>query len=118
MAEAYPDLKANQGFLQLQARISEIEGQIADRREFYNDTVATFNTRLGQIPDKWVAGWLGFTPAELFHATRRGPRGRRDQVRDGGLSPSPAPERCARPPVLSRRGPRRVPAMSESGDGA
>ena len=68
VAEAYPDLKANQGFLQLQSRISEIEGQIADRREYYNDTVATFNTRLGQIPDKWVAGWLSFTPAELFHA--------------------------------------------------
>ena len=69
VAEAYPDLKANQGFLQLQTRISEIESQIADRREYYNDTVATFNTRLGQIPDKWVASWLAFTPAELFHAT-------------------------------------------------
>ncbi|TFG88500.1 MAG: LemA family protein [Gemmatimonadales bacterium] len=69
VAEAYPDLKANQGFLQLQTRISEVESQIADRREFYNDTVATFNTRLGQIPDKWVAGWLAFTPADLFHAT-------------------------------------------------
>jgi LemA protein len=69
VAEAYPDLKANQGFLQLQTRISEVESQIADRREFYNDTVATFNTRLGQIPDKWVAGWLAFTPADLFQAT-------------------------------------------------
>jgi len=69
VAEAYPDLKANQGFLQLQTRISEVESQIADRREFYNDTVATFNTRLGQIPDKWVASWLAFTPADLFYAT-------------------------------------------------
>ena len=68
VAEAYPDLKANQGFLQLQGRISEIETQIADRREYYNDTVATFNTRLGQIPDKWVAGWLSLVPADLFHA--------------------------------------------------
>jgi LemA protein len=68
VAEAYPDLKANQGFLQLQSRISELESQIADRRELYNDTVAIFNTRLGQIPDKWVAGWLSLTPAELFHA--------------------------------------------------
>jgi LemA protein len=67
VAEAYPDLKANQNFLQLQARISELEGQIADRREFYNDTVATFNTRLGQIPDKWVASWLNLSPADLFH---------------------------------------------------
>jgi LemA protein len=69
VAEAYPDLKANQGFLQLQTRISELEGQIADRREFYNDTVATFNTRLEQIPDKWVAGWLQLVPAESFRAT-------------------------------------------------
>ncbi len=69
VAEAYPDLKANQGFLQLQSRISELEGQIADRREFYNDTVALFNTRLGQIPDKWVAGWLQLVPAEPFHAS-------------------------------------------------
>ncbi len=69
VAEAYPDLKANQGFLQLQGRISEIETQIADRREYYNDTVATFNTRLGQIPDKWVGEWLGYAPAELFHAS-------------------------------------------------
>jgi LemA protein len=68
VAEAYPDLKANQGFLQLQSRISELESQIADRRELYNDTVAIFNTRLGQIPDKWVASWLSLTPAELFHA--------------------------------------------------
>ena len=66
VAEAYPDLKANQGFLQLQSRISELENQIADRREFYNDTVTTFNTRLGQIPDKWVAGWLGYVLAEWF----------------------------------------------------
>ncbi len=68
VAEAYPDLKANQGFLQLQSRISELETQIADRRELYNDTVAIFNTRLGQIPDKWVASWLRLTEAELFHA--------------------------------------------------
>lgn len=64
--EAYPDLKANTGFLQLQSRISELENQIADRREYYNDTVTTFNTRIQQIPDSLVAGWLSLTPAELF----------------------------------------------------
>jgi LemA protein len=66
VAEAYPTLKADQSFLQLQARISELENQIADRREFYNDTVTTFNTRIQQIPDTIVANWLAFTPAELF----------------------------------------------------
>ena len=66
VAEAYPDLKANQSFLQLQSRISEIENQIADRREFYNDNVTVFNTRIQQIPDVIVANWLSLRPAELF----------------------------------------------------
>ena len=66
VAENYPDLKANQSFLQLQTRISDLENQIADRREFYNDTVTTFNTRIQQIPDKFVADWLSYRPAELF----------------------------------------------------
>jgi len=66
VAESYPDLKANQSFLQLQSRISQLENDIADRREFYNDTVTTFNTRIQQLPDSIVAGWLSFTPAELF----------------------------------------------------
>jgi LemA protein len=71
VAEAYPDLKANQGFLQLQSRISEVENQIADRREYYNDTVTTFNTRIQQIPDMFVANWLRYTPAEVFKADER-----------------------------------------------
>jgi len=66
VAEAYPTLKADQSFLKLQGRISELENQIADRREFYNDTVTTFNTRIQQIPDAIVASWLSFAPAELF----------------------------------------------------
>jgi LemA protein len=66
VAEAYPDLKANESFMQLQHRISELENQIADRREFYNDTVTTLNTRIQQIPDMYVAGWLSLQPAELF----------------------------------------------------
>jgi LemA protein len=67
VAESYPDLKANQSFIQLQNRISDLENQIADRREFYNDTVTTFNTRIQQIPDRFVADWLTCKPAELFH---------------------------------------------------
>lgn len=66
VAEAYPDLKANTAFQSLQNRISELENQIADRREFYNDTVTTFNTRILQIPDKYVADWLSCQPADLF----------------------------------------------------
>ena len=68
VAEAYPNLKADQSFLQLQTRISQIENQIADRREFYNDTVTTYNTRIQQIPDAIVANWLALGAADLFKA--------------------------------------------------
>src|SRR5436190_1169432 len=69
VAEAYPDLKANQSFLALQNRISDLENQIADRREFYNDVVTTYNTRIQQLPDKFVADWCQYEPAEVFRAT-------------------------------------------------
>lgn len=71
VAENYPDLKANQSFLALQQRISELENQIADRREFYNDTVTIFNIRIQQIPDTWVAGGMNLQPAELFKIEER-----------------------------------------------
>jgi LemA protein len=75
VAEAYPDLKANQSFLSLQNRITEIENNIADRREFYNDTVTVFNTRIQQIPDVFVANWLNLSAEELFKID---PRDRED----------------------------------------
>lgn len=68
VAENYPELKADQSFTQFQTRISEIEDQIADRREFYNDSVNTFNIRIEQIPDMFVARMLGYTARELFKA--------------------------------------------------
>jgi LemA protein len=68
VAENYPQLKANEGFLKLQGRISEIEERIADRREFYNDDVNTYNTRIGQIPDVFLASYMGLKPRELFRA--------------------------------------------------
>ncbi len=66
VAENYPDLKANQNFSSLQQRISELENAIADRREFYNDTVTLFNIRIQQIPNSWVASGMSLQPAELF----------------------------------------------------
>jgi LemA protein len=66
VAENYPDLKADQGFRALQQRISELENQLADRREFYNDVVTLFNTRIEQIPDSWVAQGMHLTSAELY----------------------------------------------------
>ncbi|MGE5197862.1 MAG: LemA family protein [Deltaproteobacteria bacterium] len=66
VAENYPDLKANQNFLQLQGRVSYLESQIADRREFYNDSVNNYNIRINQIPDMWVAGILNMAQKEFF----------------------------------------------------
>ncbi|MFH1889155.1 MAG: LemA family protein [Candidatus Omnitrophota bacterium] len=66
VAENYPDLKANQNFLQLQQRTSYLESQIADRREFYNDSVNNYNIRIHQIPDMWVADKLNMQDKELF----------------------------------------------------
>ena len=66
VAERYPDLKANQNFLALQNRISELEERIADRREFFNDDVNTYNTRIGQIPEVFLAGMMHLQRRQLF----------------------------------------------------
>ena len=66
VAENYPDLKANNNFLQLQKRITELENQIADRREFYNDSVNTFNIRIQEFPDTFVAAFMQLTPKPMF----------------------------------------------------
>lgn len=66
VAENYPQLKANENFLKLQNRISELEERIADRREFFNDDVNTYNTRIGQIPDVFVASLMGLKRREMF----------------------------------------------------
>lgn len=66
VAENYPDLKADQTFLNLQGRITGLENQIADRREFYNDAVAINNVRIQQFPDLIVAGIFNFGRVELI----------------------------------------------------
>jgi LemA protein len=66
VAEHYPDLKANQNFLALQKRISELEERIADRREFFNDDVATYNTRIAQLPEVFLARQMKLQPRQLF----------------------------------------------------
>ena len=66
VAENYPQLKANENFLKLQNRITELEERIADRREFFNDDVNTYNTRIGQIPDVFVASFLSLKPRAFF----------------------------------------------------
>ena len=66
VAENYPQLKANENFLKLQNRISELEERIADRREFFNDDVNTYNTRIGQIPEVFIASFLELKPRSMF----------------------------------------------------
>ena len=66
VAENYPQLKANDNFTRLQVRISELESQIADRREFYNDSVNTFNIRIQQMPDTLIASFMKVSPQPMF----------------------------------------------------
>lgn len=66
VAEAYPDLKANESFLQLQSRISGLENAIADRREFYNDSVNINNVSIAQFPGLIVARLLNFKTFDLL----------------------------------------------------
>ena len=66
VAENYPQLRANENFLKLQSRISELEERVADRREFFNDDVNTYNTRIGQIPAVFVASFMNLKPRDLF----------------------------------------------------
>ena len=65
VAENYPELKANSNFMQLQGRITELEEKIADRREFFNDDVNTYNIRIRQLPDVFVARLMNLQPRGL-----------------------------------------------------
>ena len=65
-AENYPELKADNNFMQLQTRVTQLESQIADRREFYNDSVNVFNIRIQEMPDALLAGPLNLHPRQMF----------------------------------------------------
>lgn len=66
VAEAYPELRANEHFMQLQTRITALENAIADRREWYNEAVNVHNVRIEQFPDLLVARPLGYTEQPLL----------------------------------------------------
>ena len=66
VAEAYPELKANENFMQLQQRITSLENGIADRRELYNEAVNINNVRVEQFPDTLVAQLFGFRQFPLL----------------------------------------------------
>jgi LemA protein len=75
VTEAYPDLKANQGFLQLQEELTGTEGRIAYARQFYNDTVYKYNTKIQAFPGLIFAKMFSFTEREYFETDdeTRGP---------------------------------------------
>lgn len=66
LAEAYPDLKANANFLELQRELSDIENKIAAARRFFNNAVQEFNTAIQQIPGNFVAPLGGFSQKDYF----------------------------------------------------
>lgn len=68
LAEAYPDLKANENFLQLQDQLADVENKIAASRRFYNNSVQEYNTAREQFPANLVAGPFNFEEREFFEA--------------------------------------------------
>ena len=77
LSEAYPDLKANQNFLSLQEELTATEGRVAYARQFYNDSVLGYNTKIQSFPAVILAGAMKFTEREYFEAeegAREAPR--------------------------------------------
>ena len=68
VSENYPELKANTNFTQLQEQLQEIESKIAYARQFYNDAVTMYNTRIAVFPTNVIAGMFGFKAEALFQA--------------------------------------------------
>ena len=68
VSENYPDLKANQNFMDLQEELRNTENKISFSRQFYNDSVTTYNTKLEVFPSNIIANWFKFTAEPLFKA--------------------------------------------------
>lgn len=73
VAENYPDLKANQNFLQLQEELSGTENKIAYARQYYNDVVMKYNTQIQSVPYNVIAGMFGFNEEKMFETQDREP---------------------------------------------
>lgn len=78
VVESYPELKADQTFQHLQARISGLEDSIADRREYYNESVNLNNIRIEQFPDLIIARWMNFKARDMLEFSR-------EETRDSDL---------------------------------
>ncbi len=69
LSEDYPDLGSNENFMKLQGRISDLENSIADRREFYNESVNNYNIRIKTIPDVLIARIMNLSAKEMFQVS-------------------------------------------------
>ncbi len=69
LSEAYPELKANQNFLGLQEDVSDTEDKISYARQFYNDSVLTYNNKVQMFPSNIIAGMFNFTKASFFEVS-------------------------------------------------
>ncbi len=102
LSEAYPDLKANTNFLNLQEELSGTEGRIAYARQYYNDSVVRYNTKIQTFPANTIASQFKFTEREYFEADDDARRnvdvdfGQAPQVDLGGTPPAAPP---AAPPA-------------------
>ena len=81
LAEAYPDLKANQNMLALQEELASTENKVAFSRQAFNDSVMEYNTKRESFPDNLFAGMFGFGPAELLAATESAEERKAPQVK-------------------------------------
>jgi LemA protein len=101
VAEAYPDLKANVNFLELQRELTDTEEKIAYARQFYNRNVLSYNTKVHTVPTVFIAGMFGFTPEEFFEV--EDPADREDVNVSFDRTP-PAPATPPAPPATPPTG--------------
>ncbi len=104
VAEQYPDLKANQNFLDLQQELSDIEEKIAYARQFYNRNVMSYNTSIQTFPNVMMAGMFGFLRFEFFEAeeeAREVPEVRFRPPSGPPAEPPAAPPSASEPPASS-----------------
>ena len=95
MVERYPELKANQNFLSLQAQLEGTENRISVERGNFNSAVQNYNVAVRSFPTNFIAGMLGFAPKPFFTATAGAEKPPPVQFNFG--SPAPAPAASASP---------------------
>ncbi len=95
VAEQYPNLKANENFLELQRELSDTEDKVAYARQFYNTNVLSYNTKTQTFPSVVLANMFGFQPSEFFEAEEEA----RQDVHVSFSTPPAAPPAAPPPPA-------------------